>query len=145
MRREHGGKSISFTAVSFFGLLLLGFTSQGLLANPARNEVTVAGITVARFRVAAGGFTPVQRAEILEDRIVSVFSQGDLAVKPVEIRGKPTEPALYVGNQLLVTITAADAAANHDTPMGLASRWQLYFSRALPAGRPLPMPLAKSK
>jgi hypothetical protein len=106
---------------------------------PHPNEVTVAGILVARFRVGAGGFTPEQRADKVVERIVAVFSREDLAKKPVEIRGKEKEPSLYVGDQLLVTITLADAAATKSTPMELARKWQSAFSQALAAGQPVPI------
>src|SRR5262245_48994362 len=84
-------------------------------AKPAgETKLTLGGVWVLQFRVAAGGYTPEQRLSTLQDRVVQVLSRPELGPRDVRVVPGPggKSAAIYVGPLLLVTVTQADAQAS---------------------------------
>ena|ERR1035438_2200471 len=110
------------------GVLTLG--GGLLLARPASADtpnvtadgstlLTINSIDVMRFRVSSGGYTPVQRWAIVEDRIIRATHE----FQNVEWKLVDGEPVIYIGPRQIMTITAADATANGESATDLATTW----------------------
>ena len=111
-------------------------------AQEGAGPVTLGGVAVLQFRAPAGGFTPDERAQQLQERVVEILSRPDLS--PEDVRLVTNEGgrsvAIRVGDLLLVTATEADARANDSTPEQLASIWAENFRRGYAEARPLRSP-----
>jgi hypothetical protein len=87
-------------------------------------DIGVNGELFFRIRASAAGFSPAQRASIVNTRIVHIISYeqvtpGSVHIAPV--RGKPT---IYVGNVRLVTVYPSDVeATNAESMHQLANLW----------------------
>jgi len=102
-------------------------------------KVVVANELVAIARVPAGGFTPQQRIDRINERLIWILSYEPLnpgAIYAVWAPGKSR--AIMVGDRLLMTVTSSDASANNTTVPGLTRVWLQYAREALPQARPTP-------
>jgi hypothetical protein len=108
---------------------------------PGETKLTLGGVWVLQFRVAAGGFSPEQRLERLQERVVQVLSREEL--RPEHVRVVPgrggRSATITVGPVLFVTVTEADAAASRSTPVKLAEVWAENFRKGFAASRPKPI------
>jgi hypothetical protein len=135
------------TGLSLAVLLGLAAVCLGLAAavpahadEPSKPDVTAAGetlmvfnsVSVMRFRVSAGGYTPEQRFVIANDRVIAATMISDahkaFHVYTMMLHG---EPSIYIDGRLIVTVTPGDAAANHCSPSVLAGVWCDNLSRAV--------------
>lgn len=94
-------------------------------------EVLVNGRVALRIRGAAGGLTPVQRADRVARRLEELSSENKLRAEQLQIRAVPSGAALYAGNELIVTADRSQAAMNGVTPTRLADTWRDNLSTAL--------------
>jgi hypothetical protein len=109
-------------------------TTSAREANTGRHpagEVLVNGQVALRIRGAAGGLTPVQRADRVARRLDELASSKKLRAEELQIRTVPSGAALYAGNELIVTADRAQAAANGIAPTRLADTWRDNLSTAL--------------
>jgi hypothetical protein len=113
-------------------------------AGAAPVDITVGPDVVARVRVAAGGYTVEQRAQIAQDRVLTILSDASLTADTiadaVTVRKSGADRAVYVGKNLFFTITTADASATQATVEELAKMWAGNLRTALPKVKPLQGP-----
>jgi len=104
---------------------------------PETFEIGVGGVTFFRIRASAAGFTPAERARIVDARLVHIISYAELdseSVSIVPVRGKPT---IYVGNVRLVTVYPSDVeAAGGESMDQLAGWWAASVACCLKAVAP---------
>lgn len=103
-------------------------------------EIGINGEMFFRIRAQAAGFSPAERARIVNTRLVHIisFSPFDIhAVRVEPVRGKPT---IYVGDVRLITVYPSDVEATGAESMEqLASVWAAAtaccLQRIVPASR----------
>ncbi|MHB0935318.1 MAG: hypothetical protein ACYDCO_07100 [Armatimonadota bacterium] len=93
-------------------------------------EVLVDGEVVLRIREAAGGYTAVQRAGVVANRLSAAFARG-LTVSDVQVGRLNNQAVLMMGENLLVTADRNEARINNSTPVGLAVAWRQNMVTAL--------------
>jgi peptidylprolyl isomerase len=82
---------------------------------------------------ALGGYTLQQRGDIIQQRLVEILSQQNLAPSDVTVRNTRSGPTIYVRDRLLLTVDAATARANNNsTPDALARIWARRLADVLP-------------
>lgn len=124
-----------------FAALVLALTAT--LAAPgaaAAGDVVVGGILVLRVRAEAGGMSIEQRAMIVEQRITNALSKGRPAASAITIRLVNAQPAIFVGEIMLITVDANHARINGTTQRALAEIWLRNLQEALPKAVPQPVP-----
>lgn len=95
------------------------------------------GVTVLTLRVPAGGFGVSTRIAHLQRRASAILSHPELEPLDVEVEVGPDErtATVWVGRQLFVTATEADARSHDTTPERLARQWAGNFRRAFERSR----------
>ena len=113
-------------------ILLLTLVCQAVRADEA--VWSVAGKQVLRLHGTLSGVTPDKRVETLDERLTNILSSGDgkLGVEDIVLRSEKGEVSIVVRGDLLVTVTAQDAAANHCSREALAKRWLANLRKTLP-------------
>jgi len=103
--------------------------------NMPAGEVLVGDTVVLRIHQSAGGYTPLQRANIVASRLSESFRQG-LTVNDVQVGRLHNQSVLMMGDNLLITADPAEARINNSTTTGLAVAWQQNMLAALSPGTP---------
>jgi hypothetical protein len=117
-------------------LVLAGFGAAALadLDRAERSVWGVAGKEVLSISVAAGGLSPAERIERLDERLNEILSQSDDPLRPEEIVLGPGNGFVRIlaRKTLLVTVSEADARSHHATCDGLAKTWLSNLRKTLP-------------
>ncbi len=123
-------------------LLAIGVLSLVLgLVGPARAEMgdlSVGGVWVCRITQGAAGLTLEQRMVDVERRMTQVLSIPAYRYSGVGVSIRPVgrDAAIAVGDRIILTVTAEDAAGTTVTPLELARQWAqrlvVGLNRALP-------------
>jgi hypothetical protein len=100
------------------------------LEGPYGRSVILNGIRILTFRVSAGGLTPDQRWDDFQRRLQRSLLPPHRASQ-AQLHDVNGEPTIFLRGQQLVTVTAADAAANGTTRTRLAHIWLGHLRRAL--------------
>lgn len=98
----------------------------------------VAGRVVFRIRAAYKEMSPERRVEELDYRLNEILSKQDRAIGAADItltQSKGSAGILVLGD-LLVTVTAADAAANKTTVAKLGQVWLANIRKTVPLVTP---------
>src|SRR5438093_407880 len=90
-------------------------------------------------RASAGGFTPEQRIDRVNERLAYILGYENLRPGNIRMAGMPGGSVeIRVGRSLLTTVTRADARANGArNPATLGRVWLRNLRAALPQARPL--------
>jgi len=107
-------------------------TSLPLASDDGATTVILNGRTILRFRTSAGGYTPEERYVLFQQNLQSALDS-PITEHTVGVQPRHGEPAIFCDQEYLMTVTAADAAANGTTPSALASDWAGNLRRALSA------------
>ncbi len=101
----------------------------GIDGQPA-GEVTVGGQVVMRIRSAMGGFTSVQRAQVVASRLQGLFQSGLTpdSIAPGFLNG---EVVVEAKEGLLVTVDQATAQGNGSSRLELAVAWANNLRQSL--------------
>ncbi|MDR5710417.1 MAG: hypothetical protein QN172_09185 [Armatimonadota bacterium] len=120
--------------VAVLAVLLLGSAAlaQG---SPENGTIYLCNEVAFRIRTAAGGQTIEQRREAVRLRLVQAYAQQRITAANITLGSVPGGRAIYVGNQLIVTVTPADASANRTTVPALAQAWLQRLKDLLPRCR----------
>ena len=118
----------------FLGIVILG------LALPARadpREISVGGVWITLLDHDVAGYTSFQRAVEVRRRITEVLSvPGFRQGAVVKVNQVGWDAVITVGDVLVFTVTADDAAGTWMTPLEVARQWARLLatglSRALP-------------
>jgi len=95
---------------------------------------SIAGKQVLRLHATAGGMTPQERVDALDERLTNILSQGEvrLGAEDIALSTSNGEVVITVRNKLLVTVTRQDAEANNTSPQELGRRWLVNLRNTLP-------------
>ncbi len=123
-------------------LLAIGVLSLVLgLVGPAHAEMgdlSVGGVWVCRLTQGVAGLTLEQRMVDVERRMTQVLSIPAYRYSGVGVSIRPVgrDAAIAVGDRIILTVTAEDAAGTTVTPLELARQWAqrlvVGLNRALP-------------
>ncbi len=120
--------------LALFALSLLGSAGAQAQGKDSRaGEVAVGGKTVLTIRVPSQGMSVKERADAIQNRLVTILADPDL--KPADIVAVPlgrTAAKIMVKNQLLVTIDPQTAQINQAKPLALAQIWVEHLRKVLP-------------
>ncbi|HEX5322664.1 MAG TPA: hypothetical protein VFW40_02680 [Capsulimonadaceae bacterium] len=95
--------------------------------------VFVGGTPIMRFRVAAGGFTPEQRAAATQERVNKLLGEGPISTSDITTQMQGADAVVLVKGQLLFTADQATAQFNTMTPLQLADHWADNMRGVLPS------------
>lgn len=125
-------KRMMIAAMAMLGVGLL--STPGARAQVDETAIDLGGEVIMRIRVGAGGYTPEQRADAVRGRLAPILGFSGLKASDVTVRqSRPGQTAgIYVRNSLLITVDRNLAAANGDTPEGLARVWAEKLRVVLP-------------
>jgi len=104
-------------------------------------EVLVGDRVVILLRTSAGGYTPVERAEVVADRLGKALSE---EVEAEQVRVAPVTwddvvyQAVYIGERLIVSVSQKEADAHEAAPEALAGLWRDNIILALGETPPPP-------
>jgi len=98
-------------------------------------EVLIGDRVVIVLRTSAGGYTPLERAEIVANRLRSALSE-EVAAEDVQARPIPSGHGVFAANRLIVAVYGSEAAAHEASPESLAKLWRDNILLALS----LPLP-----
>jgi hypothetical protein len=94
-------------------------------AQQTPSDVAFGGEFFFRFRAAAGGLSPEERAGVVQERLTQVFTnlytRGALPTVSTQYRGGWT--TIWVSGVLFATVTINDARANSTTVRHLARQY----------------------
>jgi len=109
--------------------------SENRLAGRSVGEVLLNGQVVFRIRTAAGGYSPVQRAQMVADRLALLM--GD-SLDPEDITtGRANDQYVVLAEgEVVITADPAHARLNQTTPVQLSELWAQRLANAV-AGRPV--------
>ena len=101
--------------------------------SPDYPTIRLDGKALMRFRSAAGGYTAVQRCDMVQSRLVTASSGLDYgSLTSVTTAAVGGDSVIYLAGQQLVTVTRADARANgSESAVDLANSWATNLRQAL--------------
>jgi hypothetical protein len=89
-------------------------------------------------RASAGGMTPEQRIDRVNERLAYILGYENLRPNNIRMIAMGPEIQIRVGRSLLTTVTRADARANGArNPRTLANIWVRNLRDAMPQARPM--------
>jgi hypothetical protein len=119
--------------------IAIAVTSSGHAAADDPVVWSVAGQQVLRLRAPYKSLTPEQRVEQLDERLTEMLSVAARPIGPADICLKVTSKetvSITINGKVLVTVSAADAAANHCSPRRLAEIWLANVRKTVPLLNP---------
>ena len=93
-------------------------------------EVLMGENVVIVLRTYAGGYSPLERAEIVAERLRAAL-EGEVGAEEVQPQPVTAGYGLYVGDRLIVSVYQGEATAHEATPEALARLWGDNIVRAL--------------
>jgi len=104
--------------------------TEPLVNDYTSTVLRLAGIRIAKLRVYAGDYTPQERSYIVKQRLQLALGRPLTDGRVVETATLNGEAVVLLNGQHLLTVTLADAKANHTTPDKLAQLWAAQLQRA---------------
>ena len=99
--------------------------------------VWMGGYVLFRMRCSAGGLTPQQRADIIQERVNALIGWDGFDTRTVITKSLPGgSAAIYANNKILVEIDKKTAALNGETPLQLANSWAKNVKTIYPKACP---------
>jgi len=93
-------------------------------------EVLIGERPVIVLRTSSAGYTPLERAEIVANRLRTAMAS-EIQVDDVKVGSVPSGQGLYIRDQLVVAIYQTEAEAHGATPAALAGLWRNNILLAL--------------
>lgn len=102
-------------------------------------EVLIGERSVIVLLTSAGGYRPLERAEIVANRLRAALTS-DIRPEEVTVSSVPSGAGLNIRDQLIVAIYPTEANAHGATPTALARLWRdnILAAVGLPTGQELP-------
>ena len=127
---------------------LLAWWSAGLInatpiytqEDPNAGLVAVGGETILRIRTASAGLSIEQRADTLQERLVTILAAPDLRPSDITVAPSGKDCKILVKGKLFVTATQTDASFNKTTTRQLANIWADHIRTVLPKVNAKPNP-----
>lgn len=128
-----------------FSTFVLMFTmSVANAVNTNDGIVAVGGETVLVLRAAVGNMSVRQRANAVQDRLVTILGAPKIGMADiVQVKLPDGEYKITVHHELLVTVTKEDAAINKTTTSKLAKIWTEKLRKVIPELNARPNPNAE--
>lgn len=101
-------------------------------------KVVVANELIAIARVPAGGLTPQERIDRVNERLAYILGFEPLDPGSIYAVRYGGSRIIMVGDTQLITVTQADASANNMSVPELTNLWLSNAREALPQARPTP-------
>lgn len=95
---------------------------ENIIDNAMVGEVLVGETVVMRLRAPLAGYSPVARATMVAQRVCAQLDQGK-NWGDVRLDCAYGQPALFMGDMLIVMIDERDAIINNTTAMALGATW----------------------
>ena len=114
------------------GLLLLLGSRVEAQAPSNRNAVFIGGTPIARIRTGVAGYSPVQRAAAMQERLNRILALGPIQSSDITVTGRGSDAAVRVQGRLLFTETKADGRAAQTTALVLANQLAGRMRAVLP-------------
>lgn len=114
-------------------IVTLGCIAPCLAQGEQPGVVTVGGEMILRIRFSAGGMTPQQRADAITTRLRTILQDPD--IQPEDVVVKPIaggEAAIYIKENLLVTVDRRHADFHKTTPLKLGEIWANHLRKVIP-------------
>jgi len=86
-------------------------------------EVLIGERPVIVLRTSAAGYSPLERAEIVANRLRTAMTS-EIRVEDVKVGSVPSGEGLYIRDQLVVAVYRPEAEAHGATPAALARLWR---------------------
>ncbi|MCJ7752011.1 MAG: hypothetical protein MUQ65_13090 [Armatimonadetes bacterium] len=86
-------------------------------------EVLIGERPVIVVRTSAAGYTPLERAEIVANRLRTAMAS-EIQAEDVKVGSVPSGQGLYIRDQLVVAVYQSEADAHGATPAALAGLWR---------------------
>ncbi len=97
-------------------------------------EIGVGGEMLFRVRASAVGYSPAQRARIVDTRLVYALSYGCVKPECVRVESVRGLPTVYIGNVRIISVYPSDAeAAGAECSEWLANVWASSVAACLPS------------
>ena len=97
-------------------------------------EIGVGGVMMFRIRASAVGYTPAERARIVDARLVHVLSYGCTEPECVSVASVRGLPTVYIGKVRIISVYPSDAvAAGAERSEWLANVWASSIAASLPS------------
>ena len=93
-------------------------------------EVLIGEEVVIELRTAAGGFTPLERAEVVANRLRAALAE-DFGAEAVEAGPLASGHAVFISDRQIAQVSASEAEAHGTTTQGLAEAWRGNILSAL--------------
>jgi hypothetical protein len=132
------------TAIRIAAFVLASVMAGGIFAGlipPAMadvGDISVGGVWISKITQNAAGFLAEQRATEVNKRITEVLSDPRFrhAGATVSVRPMGDAAAILVGDQLVFTVTPADATGTGVTTVELARQWAQRLAQGLSKALP---------
>ena len=117
-----------------WAFLLLCFSTVLAATQQQPAPVVLAGKTVITIRWGYANYTPQIRAQAVSDRLQKIAAEPSV---PIDCSLRPSQLGIDIlcGNNILATVFAGDAQAEHTSTQALAEQWSQSFRSAMQSYR----------
>lgn len=151
MRLSHWLTCSIVLAVALSTGMAWGFTPRVVLdLTGGGAQVLINDRSAIRFRATNGRLSAAERASITAERLRQLVA-AKLNPRTVYAKGTKWQARILAGDKLICVATAADARANHTTPLALANswasnvRWLLMMRAIILSDRSVTVPLGENR
>lgn len=125
---------MKYTAIAIAVVVLAGLVCSSAWSQDNTGKIWLGGFYLLRVRTGAGGYSLEQRVTEIQARANNLL-QLDRDVRMFTVRKAGNDASIYADDQLFMTVTSADAAANGTTVTGLADIWAKRLQTIYPEAR----------
>ena len=98
-------------SLCFFSLAFANDSKE--IIDQYKYPVTLDGTTLFEIKAKIGSFTPEDRAKRISERLVKIGQNISLSLDNIDIKDSEYEQNIVIGNNIILTITNADAVSEH--------------------------------
>ena len=96
---------------------------EAVVAGSTVGEVVANNEVLFRIRTSAGGYTPLERAQLMADRLNHSLNTGSLTADDITTGRVNGQDVVLAKGQVIATADSAHATLNRTTPIQLANYW----------------------
>ena len=102
---------VMLISLCFFSLAFANDSKE--IIDQYKYPVTLDGTTLFEIKAKIGSFTPEDRAKRISERLVKIGQNISLSLDNIDIKDSEYEQNIVIGNNIILTITNADAVSEH--------------------------------
>lgn len=125
---------MKYTAIAIAIVVLAGLVCSSAWSQDNKGTIWLGGYYLLRVRTGAGGYSLEQRVNEIQARANNLLQLGK-TVSEFSVRKSGRDANIYADNELFMTVSPADAAANGTTVLGLADVWAKRLQTIYPDAR----------